>query len=61
MMVKFYYNITSALMQLFETVQEMQGQLKDVHETALHLAAEKVDRQYHTNVCIFINLIQLLK
>lgn len=39
-------------MQLFQTVQEMQEQLKKVHETALQLAAEKEDRQSHINVAI---------
>lgn len=38
------------LMNLFQTVQEMQEQLKQVHETALQLATEKEDRQYHMNV-----------
>lgn len=38
------------LMQLFQTVQDMQEQLKQVHETALLLASEKEDKQLHTNV-----------
>lgn len=42
----------AGLMQLFQTVQEMQEQLKKVHETALQLAAEKEDRQHHINVMI---------
>lgn len=37
-------------MQLFQTVQEMQVQLNKVHETALQLAAEKEERQSHTDV-----------
>lgn len=40
------------LLQLFQTVQEMQDQLKQVHETALQLADEKEDRQLHINVHI---------
>jgi aspartyl/asparaginyl beta-hydroxylase (cupin superfamily) len=38
------------LMQLFTTVQDMQQQLKQVHDTALQLAAEKEDRQHNINV-----------
>lgn len=38
-------------MQLFNTVQGMQEQLKEVHDTALQLAAEKEDRKRHINVC----------
>lgn len=37
-------------MELFKTVQDMQAQLKEVHDTALQLAAEKEDRQAHMNV-----------
>lgn len=37
-------------MQLFQTVQEMQEQLAQVHDTALQLAAEKEDRKYNVNV-----------
>ncbi|XP_072935816.1 uncharacterized protein [Epargyreus clarus] len=48
-----------ALMQLFQTVQDMQEQLKQVHETALQLAAEKEDRQYHMNA--LLEQIELLK
>lgn len=44
----------TGLMTLFQTVQEMQEQLKQVHETALQLAAEKEDRQYNMNVRYFI-------
>lgn len=40
-------------MTLFQTVQEMQEQLKQVHDTALQLANEKEDRQYHMNVKYF--------
>ncbi|XP_039745522.1 uncharacterized protein LOC120623534 [Pararge aegeria] len=47
------------LMKLFQTVQEMQEQLKQVHETALQLAAEKEDRQYHMNA--LLEQIELLK
>ncbi|XP_069354303.1 uncharacterized protein C16orf96-like isoform X1 [Maniola hyperantus] len=47
------------LMTLFQTVQEMQEQLKQVHETALQLAAEKEDRQYHMNA--LLEQIELLK
>ncbi|KAG6453336.1 hypothetical protein O3G_MSEX008088 [Manduca sexta] len=47
------------LMQLFQTVQEMQDQLKQVHETALQLAAEKEDRQIHVNA--LLEQIELLK
>ncbi|KAM3966729.1 uncharacterized protein ACR2FA_012273 [Aphomia sociella] len=47
------------LMHLFETVQEMQDQLKQVHETALQLAAEKEDRQGHINA--LLEQIELLK
>lgn len=44
---------STGLMQLFNTVQGMQDQLKEVHDTAVLLAAEKEDRQRHLNVCIF--------
>lgn len=37
-------------MTLFETVQEMQEQLKEVNETALQLASEKENRQSNMNV-----------
>lgn len=37
-------------MQLFQTVQDMQNQLQQVHETAISLAAEKEDRQNHIDV-----------
>ncbi|CAH2099724.1 unnamed protein product [Euphydryas editha] len=47
------------LMTLFQTVQEMQEQLKQVHDTALQLANEKEDRQYHMN--ILLEQIELLK
>ncbi|KAJ0181299.1 hypothetical protein K1T71_003384 [Dendrolimus kikuchii] len=47
------------LLQLFQTVQEMQDQLKQVHETALQLAAEKEDRQLHFNT--LREQIELLK
>ncbi|XP_052753679.1 uncharacterized protein LOC113523022 [Galleria mellonella] len=47
------------LMHLFETVQEMQEQLKQVHETALQLASEKEDRQSHMNA--LLEQIELLK
>ncbi|XP_047539526.1 autophagy-related protein 23-like [Vanessa atalanta] len=47
------------LMTLFQTVQEMQEQLKQVHNTALQLATEKEDRQYHMNV--LLEQIELLK
>ncbi|CAH0722759.1 unnamed protein product, partial [Brenthis ino] len=47
------------LMKLFQTVQEMQEQLKQVHETALQLATEKEDRQYHMNA--LLEQIELLK
>lgn len=43
--------MSTGLMQLFNTVQGMQEQLKEVHETALQLAAEKEDRKRHINVC----------
>ncbi|CAH2268768.1 jg23790 [Pararge aegeria aegeria] len=46
------------LMKLFQTVQEMQEQLKQVHETALQLAAEKEDRQYHMNVRFLFHTIR---
>lgn len=42
--------VATGLMQLFETVQNMQAQLRQVHETALNLAAEKEDRQNHIDV-----------
>ncbi|XP_061382662.1 uncharacterized protein LOC116774765 isoform X1 [Danaus plexippus] len=47
------------LLKLFQTVQEMQEQLKQVHETALELAAEKEDRNYHMNA--LLEQIELLK
>ncbi|XP_063834339.1 glutamine-rich protein 2-like [Ostrinia nubilalis] len=47
------------LMQLFQTVQDMQEQLKQVHETALQLAAEKEDRQHNINA--LLEQIELLK
>ncbi|XP_028040362.1 uncharacterized protein LOC114250612 [Bombyx mandarina] len=47
------------LMQLFQTVQDMQEQLKQVHETALLLASEKEDKQLHTNA--LLEQIELLK
>lgn len=37
-------------MQLFQTVQTMQEQLQQVHETAVQLATEKEDRQHNINV-----------
>ena len=37
-------------MTLFQTVQEMQEQLKEVHDTAVQLATEKDDRQHNMNV-----------
>ncbi|KAJ8734902.1 hypothetical protein PYW08_014152 [Mythimna loreyi] len=47
------------LMALFETVQTMQTQLQQVHETALNLAAEKEDRQNHIDA--LLEQIELLK
>ncbi|CAG9782873.1 unnamed protein product [Diatraea saccharalis] len=47
------------LMELFTTVQNMQEQLKQVHETALELAAEKDDRQH--NIDALLEQIELLK
>ncbi|CAG4924111.1 unnamed protein product [Colias eurytheme] len=47
------------LMTLFQTVQDMQNQLKLVHETALQLAAEKEDRLYNMNA--LLEQIELLK
>ncbi|XP_022819351.1 uncharacterized protein LOC111351582 isoform X2 [Spodoptera litura] len=47
------------LMQLFQTVQDMQSQLQQVHETALTLAAEKEDRQNHIDA--LLEQIELLK
>ncbi|KAL0895554.1 hypothetical protein ABMA27_011656 [Loxostege sticticalis] len=47
------------LMKLFQTVQDMQEQLKQVHETALQLAAEKEDRQHNINA--LLEQIELLK
>lgn len=47
-------------MELFSTVQGMQDQLKQVHETAMKLAAEKEDRQHHINVLIIHNLILIV-
>lgn len=48
---------TSGLMHLFKTVQEMQDQLKLVHETALELAAEKENRKSNMNVRLLIQSI----
>ncbi|KAF9411027.1 hypothetical protein HW555_010073 [Spodoptera exigua] len=47
------------LMQLFQTVQDMQSQLAQVHATALSLAAEKEDRQNHIDA--LLEQIELLK
>ncbi|KAI8430048.1 hypothetical protein MSG28_000481 [Choristoneura fumiferana] len=47
------------LMELFKTVQDMQAQLKEVHDTALQLAAEKEDRQAHMNA--LLEQIEILK
>ncbi|KAI5642245.1 hypothetical protein NE865_05607 [Phthorimaea operculella] len=47
------------LMQLFQTVQDMQGQLRQVHNTAMALAAEKDQRQSHINT--LLEQIELLK
>ncbi|XP_050553418.1 uncharacterized protein LOC118262240 isoform X3 [Spodoptera frugiperda] len=47
------------LMQLFQTVQDMQNQLQQVHETAISLAAEKEDRQNHIDA--LLEQIELLK
>ncbi|XP_045512660.1 glutamine-rich protein 2 isoform X1 [Pieris brassicae] len=47
------------LMSLFQTVQEMQEQLKQVHETALQLASEKEDRLHNMNA--LLEQIELLK
>ncbi|KAL4705039.1 hypothetical protein ACJJTC_009827 [Scirpophaga incertulas] len=47
------------LMELFTTVQDMQDQLKQVHETALQLAVEKDDRQHNMNA--LLEQIELLK
>lgn len=47
-------------MKLFQTVQDMQEQLKQVHETALQLAAEKEDRQHNINVILYIFTISIL-
>ncbi|XP_075983889.1 uncharacterized protein LOC142981698 [Anticarsia gemmatalis] len=47
------------LMQLFQTVNTMQTQLSQVHETALQLAAEKEDRQHNINA--LLEQIELLK
>ncbi|XP_059049431.1 rho family-interacting cell polarization regulator 1-like [Achroia grisella] len=47
------------LMHLFTTVQDMQEQLKQVHETALQLAGEKEDRQ--SNINALLEQIELLK
>ncbi|CAH0406066.1 unnamed protein product [Chilo suppressalis] len=47
------------LMELFSTVQEMQDQLKQVHATAMQLAAEKEDRQHNINA--LLEQIELLK
>ncbi|XP_050351931.1 uncharacterized protein LOC126774434 isoform X2 [Nymphalis io] len=47
------------VLTLFQTVQELQEQLKQVHDTALQLATEKEDRQYHMNV--LLEQIELLK
>lgn len=40
------------MMQLFQTVRDMQDQLKQVHDTAMQLAAEKEDRKHHINVIL---------
>lgn len=42
----------SGLMELFQTVQDMQEKLNKVHETALQLAAEKEGRHTHMNVSL---------
>ncbi|CAK1548406.1 unnamed protein product [Leptosia nina] len=47
------------LMSLFQTVQDMQEQLKQVHETALQLASEKEDRLHNMNA--LLEQIELLK
>ncbi|XP_014360239.2 uncharacterized protein LOC106712258 [Papilio machaon] len=47
------------LMKLYQTVQDMKEELKLVHETALHLASEKEDRQDRINA--IIEQIEVLK
>lgn len=50
----YFYSDPIGLMKLYQTVQDMKEELKLVHETALHLASEKEDRQDRINVFVYI-------